>query len=98
MPYKKPEPDMKEIAKRWLVSMIWKAASKRTIQCRLCPTLIPGGTEVYRYITGFRGETPQTAFVCNKCGHELVEFVIGRLQKLLEEEEGCPKEVDSPTP
>jgi len=98
MPYKKPEPNMKEIAKRWLASWIWRAAPQKTIQCRLCPALIPGGTEVYRYITGFRGETPQLTFACNECGRELVEFMIKRLQKLLEEEEGCPKEVDSPTP
>jgi RNase P subunit RPR2 len=99
MPYKKPEPDMKAIAKRWLAGWIWRAAPKRTIQCRLCPTLIPGGTKVYRYITGFRGETPQLAFACNECGQELVEFMIERLQKLLpEEDEECSKKAGSPTP
>jgi RNase P subunit RPR2 len=99
MPYKRLEPDVKEIAKRWLAGMIWKAAPERTIQCRLCPALIPGGTKVYRYITGFRGETPQLAFACNECGQELVEFMIERLQKLLPmKEERCPREPDSPIP
>jgi len=85
MAYKKPEPNMMEIAKRWLSSMIWRAAPKRTLVCHLCNTLIHGGTEVYRYIKGFRGENPQTVFVCDECGQELVRFMIERLQELLPE-------------
>jgi hypothetical protein len=40
-------------------------------------------------IAGFYPERPQTAFVCEECGRELVEFIIERLKKLLEEEEEC---------
>jgi hypothetical protein len=58
-------------------------------QGHLCPAPIRGGTKVYRYIAGFYHERPQTVFVCEECGRELVEFIIERLKKLLEEEEEC---------
>ena len=83
MPYKRLEPDMKEIAKRWLSGWIWRDTPKITVECHLCHGIIRGGTKVYRCITGFHNNRPQVAFVCEECGRQLVEFMIKRLQKLL---------------
>ena len=87
MPSKKHEPNWKEVAKHWLAGWIWRDAPKVSVECHLCHGFIRGGTRVYRYITGFYNGNPRLAYVCEKCGRELVEFMIERLKKLLEEEE-----------